>query len=108
MHGALVHANGLHDTCNRLGAVVPPQTVGSQATLFDIGQPPFATQVPDILGPKPLTVRRAIPFRIQHRGDLTVGLPLRMKLTDALLHPLTLAMLTVTHRVAVCSGAACG
>src|SRR5207244_10831100 len=32
-------------------------------------------------------------------GDLTVGLPLRMKLTDALLHPLTLAMLTVTHRV---------
>src|SRR5713101_6587968 len=94
MHGALVHANG-----NRLGAVVPPQTVGLQATLFDIGQPPFATHVPDILGPKPLTVRRAIPFRMQHLGDLTVGLPLRMKLTDALLHPLTRAMLTVTHRV---------
>jgi len=36
---------------------------------------------------------------MQHRGDLTVGLPLRMKLTDALLHPLTLALLTVTHRV---------
>src|SRR5256885_9482041 len=33
MNGALVHANGLHDTCNRIGAVVPPQTVGSQATL---------------------------------------------------------------------------
>ena len=99
MHGALVHANGLHDTCNRLGAVVPPQTVGSQATLFDSGQPPFATQVPDILGPKPLTVRRALPCRIPHLGDLTVGLPRRMKLTDALLHPLTLALLTVTHRV---------
>src|SRR5687768_490789 len=78
MNRRLVHANSLHHPCNCVSTIVPSQPVGSQATFFDVGQSPFLTQIPDVLGSKRLAIRRAIAFGIQYRRYLTVSLLLRM------------------------------
>jgi hypothetical protein len=43
MHGSLGHTQGFHHPLHRVSAVIPPQAIGSQARLFDIGHAPWPT-----------------------------------------------------------------
>src|SRR5262245_23862708 len=97
MDSPLGDAKGFYRPVHRVSAIVPPQPIGPQPRLFDVGPAPFLPQVPDVFCLKGPAIGRQIAFLIQGRRNLSVVIPLGIELANPVLDLLAIDMIAVAH-----------